>query len=149
LLSPVDKDTVTASNFIDDQRYSLENGSYAFEIILNDNYEAVKKSFTLKENVLINFSVDKLESSSIQPVESFNKTVTPGKLSKSGYDLIPYNVNYYPENLDKIAFYFEAYNTDTVLGKNKSFYFPISSNGKKICKKWRTSWVLKNKALQR
>ncbi|MGZ4037962.1 MAG: GWxTD domain-containing protein, partial [Bacteroidia bacterium] len=37
--------------------------------------------------------------------------------------LIPYNVNYYPENQNKLIFYFESYNTDTILGKSTPFLY--------------------------
>ncbi len=123
LLGPIDKDTASYSNFIDNQRYALSNGTYVFELVITDNYDATKKSFALKENVVINFTEKNLEASSIQPVESYVKAVTPGKLTKSGYDLIPYNVNYYPDNFDKLPFYFETYNADTVFGKNKNFLY--------------------------
>ena len=56
LLSPVDKDTIAFSNFIDDQRYALPNGTYVFELILTDNNDPNKKSFTLKETFTIDFN---------------------------------------------------------------------------------------------
>lgn len=123
LLGPVDKDSTSVSSFIDNHRYALPNGSYGIEITLTDNNDPEKKSFTYKENVTINYQKHEISSSSIQPLESYAKTVNQSSISKSGYDLIPYNVNYYPEKQSKLLFYFEAYGTDTVLGKNESFIY--------------------------
>lgn len=123
LLSPVNKDTLTISSFIDNQRYSLSNGTYTLEITLSDNNAEKTTAFTHKEIINVNFEGNRLSGSSIQPLESFSKTNTPNTISKSGYDLIPYNVNFYPKNQNKLAFYFETYNTDTVLGKNKNFIY--------------------------
>ena len=123
LRSPIDKDSIHLSTFIDNQRYSLPNGIYDLEIILTDNNSDSKQSFTYKEKFEINFSNKELASSSIEILDSYSKTVNVSSISKSGFDLIPYNVNYFPENQNKLIFYFESYNTDTVLGKNKNFLY--------------------------
>ncbi len=123
LLSPVDKDTLSITSFIDNHRYALPNGSYGIEITLTDNNDPLKKSFTYKENVVINYSKTEISSSSIQALESYAKTVNQSSISKSGYDLIPYNVNYYPEKQNKLSFYMETYATDTVLGKGQNFVY--------------------------
>jgi GWxTD domain-containing protein len=123
LLSPIDKDSLSISSFIDNHRYALPNGAYTIEITLSDNNDVSQKKFTYKENVIINYSKTEISCSSIQPLESYSKTINQNSISKSGYDLIPYNVNYYPENQNKFAFYFESYGTDTVLGKNQSFVY--------------------------
>lgn len=123
LNGPVDKDSTSISSFIDNHRYALPNGNYAIEITLTDNNDPLKKSFTYKENVTINYSKNEISCSSIQPLESYNKTVNQSSISKSGYDLIPYNVNYYPDKQNKLLFYMEAYGTDTILGKGQSFVY--------------------------
>lgn len=123
LLSPIDKDTLNTSGFIDNQRYSLSNGSYTLEITLIDNNDPGKKAFTYKESLFINYSPAQLACSSIEPLESYAKTVKPTSISKSGFDLIPYSVNYYPEKENKLLFYFESYYSDTVLGRDKNFVY--------------------------
>jgi GWxTD domain-containing protein len=42
-----------------------------------------------------------------------------GPLTKSGYDMVPYVSNFFPENLDKLSFYAEIYNTKEFLGDGK------------------------------
>lgn len=123
LMSPIDKDTIKVSSFIDNQRYPLSNGIYTIEMTLSDNNDATKKSFSSKETFTVNFSPITLSCSSIQMLESYTKSSAPSSISKSGFDLIPYNVNYYPANQNKLLFYFESYNADTTLGTNQPFVY--------------------------
>lgn len=130
LLSPLFPDTLRPPVFIDNQRYSLDNGIYTVKMIISDNYNPKTKPVELKQKFVVSFNNTKIQSSSIQVLESYKKTTTPSPLAKSGYELIPYNVNYFPETQNELMFYFESYNTDTVLGKNKPFiyYYYIESS---------------------
>ncbi|MCW3077168.1 MAG: hypothetical protein JWO32_1777 [Bacteroidetes bacterium] len=123
LISPPFTDSLKASTFIDNQRYPLDNGTYELELTLRDNYDAKQKPVVLKQKFVIAFHENLIESSSIEVLESFKKAPTITPVTKSGYDLIPYNVNYFPESQNELSFYFETYNTDTVLGKNKPFIY--------------------------
>jgi len=123
LRSPIDKDTLHPSSFIDNQRYPLGNGVYVLEITLTDNNDPLKKSFTSKETFTIDFSPSTVSGSSIQFLQSFSKTTNISSISKSGYDLIPYTVNYFADDQDKLNFYFEAYRADTLLGNNEIFLY--------------------------
>ena len=131
LISPYFYDTLKVPTFIDNQRYPLTNGVYQIELIISDNHAQSSEVLKFKDEVTINYSPDSLQFSSVQLVESYKKTETQNTLSKSGYDLIPYTVNYYPETTKELSFYFEAYNTDRILGLNKNFvysYFIESSS---------------------
>lgn len=123
LLSPIDNDTINSPGFIDNQRYSLENGAYVLEITLSDNNDPAKKPVTSKETFTIDFSSTSISGSSIQFLQSFSKSLKVSSISKSGFDLIPYTINYYADDQDKLYFYFESYLADTVLGKNEVFVF--------------------------
>lgn len=123
LLSPIDKDTIQKSSFIDNQRYSLPNGIYAIEITLTDNNDPVKKSFTSVENFTINFSSSTLSGSTIQLLQSYSKATQASCISKSGFDLIPYTINYFSDDQNKLMFYFESYLADSILGKNENFVY--------------------------
>ncbi len=123
LLSPEIDDTSKRPNFIDQQRINIAEGAYALEMILSDPNSKDKKKFTVIEKVEVSFPKDKINISDIQLVESFKKTATPSVLSKSGYDLIPYPINYYPDDMTRLAFYCEAYNSAAVLGKDTRFAF--------------------------
>ncbi|MBX3163616.1 MAG: GWxTD domain-containing protein [Bacteroidetes bacterium] len=123
VISPAFTNTNVAPSFIDNQRYALPNGKYILELTLIDNYSPSTKPLVIKSNVEINFSAEGLQNSDIQALESFKKSETPNALSKSGFDLIPYTVNYYPETSNELSFYFETYNADVALGKDKLFIY--------------------------
>lgn len=123
LNGPVFQDTLNPPSFIDNQRYVLNNGFYTSVTEVKDNNNFNSKPVKIVEKLALNFIETRIGSSSIQILESFKKTVNPGPLSKSGFDLIPYNINYFPETQNELSFYFESYNTDTVLGKNKPFIY--------------------------
>ncbi|MGZ3921227.1 MAG: GWxTD domain-containing protein [Bacteroidia bacterium] len=123
LISPAFSDTLKAPTFIDNQRYPLDNGNYMLEVTISDNYNPKQRPVQLKQKFQISFQPDKIESSSIEVLESYKKATVVSGVTKSGFDLIPYNVNYFPESQNELSFYFESYNTDTVLGANKPFIY--------------------------
>lgn len=123
LLSPIVHDSLQMPSFIDNQRFSLLNGQYNLEFTIIDNAIPNKKT-THTEKITINFNRDKkIYNSDIQVLESYTKTNSPSAVSKNGYDLIPYTVNYYPKDQNSLKFYFETYNTDTVLGEGSKFIY--------------------------
>ena len=123
LLGPIYSDSLNSPAFIDNQRYSLPNGTYTLQMTLIDKNQPSKKATKINQPFIVSFNQTQIQSSSIQILESFKKTTTPTSLSKSGFDLVPYNINYFPETTKELCFYFETYNTDTFLGKNKPFIY--------------------------
>lgn len=123
LFGPEIADTAVKPNFIDQQRFQLPNGKYDYEITIQDNNSADKSKFSSSDVIEVNVEKDKIHISDIELLESFSKTTNPSVLTKSGYDLIPYGVNYYPDEMTKLAFYSETYNTETVMGSDKKFAF--------------------------
>ncbi|MCE3226681.1 MAG: hypothetical protein K0S32_1232 [Bacteroidetes bacterium] len=123
LISPPFDDTLKDPTFIDNQRYPLENGIYTIQMTITDNYRPKQKPVVTKQKFVMSFNSKEIQSSSIQVLESYKKATTTSAITKSGYDLIPYSVNYFPESQTDLAFYFETYNTDTVLGKNRPFIY--------------------------
>jgi GWxTD domain-containing protein len=123
LIGPVYSDTLNPPAFIDNQRYSLPNGIYTLHITLTDKNQPTKKPTQIKQTIVLLFKQNEIQSSSIEVLESYKKTTIPSSISKSGFDLIPYNINYFPETNKDLAFYFETYNIDTIFGKNKPFIY--------------------------
>ncbi|HBS85366.1 MAG: hypothetical protein A2W91_16290 [Bacteroidetes bacterium GWF2_38_335] len=111
LLSPeINEGDTIFPNFIDFQRISIENGVYQLEVSISDNYgknAPVKAS----EMVAINFTND-LQFSGIQLIESYKATEKENILTKIGYDMIPYNSDFMPDNMERLIFYSELYNSD-------------------------------------
>lgn len=120
LMSPEQKDTLNRPPFIDQQRFALDTGSYDLEMMITDKY-GNGKTFSMKEKVRVSFSTGKVSVSDVQLLSSFTKALTPGLLTKSGFDLVPYTSDYFPENVAEISFYAEVYNTKAVLGENEKY----------------------------
>jgi GWxTD domain-containing protein len=135
LMSPVATDTIQLPSFIDNHRFPIENGKYELELTITDNANPLQKS-AYSEKINVSFFRDKkVYNSDIQILESFAKSTTQSTLTKNGYDLIPYNVNYFPKNQKALKFYLETYNLDTVVGKGTkfvySYYVENSENSQK------------------
>lgn len=121
LLSPEIKDSLAERiNFMDQQRISLPNGKYEFEITIKD-LNSLESSFKSTQILTVAYPKNEISISDIELIESLKKTSEKSILTKSGYDIIPYSSDFYPESFDKIAFYTEIYNTEKVLGDKESF----------------------------
>ena len=135
LNSPETADTSLAyPNFIDQQRFTLANGTYTMEISIADKNNTAEKPFTTQVPVAINFPDDRIMVSDFQLLETYNKSVSPSILTKSGYDLIPYVSTFYPDNSQKLKFYAEIYNAKKILGDEQKIVLSsfIESYEKKV-----------------
>lgn len=138
LLSPVVDDTSNINfNFLDQQRFSIPNGVYDFEITINDQ-GSDKPPYSTTQTIEINFAPDEVSVSGIQLVESYEPTTKENILSKSGYDLVPYVYNFLPGKVSTLTFYTEIYNASKKFGEGEPFlinYFVESyESGKKLNK---------------
>jgi len=119
--SPEITDTAVIDfNLIDQQRFQLPNGTYNFSISIADR-NLDMPPYKAEQTVEVAIPTDKVVMSGIELLESWKKTETPGILSKSGLDLIPYISTYYPESMGHLKFYAEVYNTLPLLGENEKF----------------------------
>ena len=123
LLSPVASDTLHLPSFIDNQRFSVDNGQYVLELVVTDNANPEKKSTHSEKITVLMNREKKIYNSDVQILESFTKSTTQSVLTKNGYDLIPYNINYFPKTQNALKFYMETYNLDTVIGKSSKFVY--------------------------
>jgi len=134
-LSPEIKDSLAEKvNFMDQQRISLENGKYEFEISIKD-INTSDTPFKSTQILSVDYPNNKIGISDIELIESLSKTTKKTIISKNGFDISPYTSDYYPETFDKIAFYAELYNLDKAIGENENFlisYFIESYESNKI-----------------
>lgn len=112
LISP----SITATDtlipdFIDQQRLNLEKGEYDIELTIHDKNTDSKET-TLKQKISIGFPTDTISISDIEFIESYSKTNSVGKFTKSGYDIIPFINAFYPKEISKLKFYAEIYRSD-------------------------------------
>lgn len=112
LNSPEIDDTLkTDFQFIDEQRFLVPNGTYDFEISLMDKNKT-QDAKPFNQTVKVDFPSDKPCFSGIQLISSYTKSESQKIITKSGYDLVPYIYNYYPQEERKMTFYAELYNMD-------------------------------------
>lgn len=119
--SPLFNDTLNIRmGLIDLQRYALPNGTYDFDIIISDQ-NSKADPFLVSNPITINYPYDKASLSGIELVESYKKTESQNILSKSGFDLVPFVENFYPENISKLTYYSEVYNMPEEIGTDEKF----------------------------
>lgn len=121
LLSPEIEDTLNLDfNFIDQQRFPLPNGVYNLDILIADK-NTERLPYVITQPISVDYPYDKINISGIELIESYYTTETQNILSKSGYDLVPYVSNFFPEQMKKLRFYVEIYNTEQILGSEEKF----------------------------
>ncbi|HON17974.1 MAG TPA: GWxTD domain-containing protein [Salinivirgaceae bacterium] len=107
--------------FIDLQRIPLPEGSYNFELRLHDILSNDTTDLVYKDLIHITLSPDQFSMSGIEPVERIVPANEMTIYTKSGYDVIPYVNNFYPDHVKSINIYAEIYNIDKELGEGADF----------------------------
>lgn len=128
-------------NFIDQQRFTLPNGSYTLELSIGDKNVA-KEPVKLQYPISVDFPNEKCTVSTIQFVNSYTRTNEPNVLSKSGYDLVPMVDNFFPSDKGKLIFYSEIYNPAVSQQPNDAYlvsYYIESFENRKILNEYARS----------
>ena len=121
LSSPSVADTTGIGGFfMDVQRYSLDNGTYTLEVMLEDENNKTDKPFKVEDQLVMDFP-NKFCFSSILGLESYSKAEGESNNIKNGYNLVPMIMPYYPENVSKLSFYAEIYNAKKALGEGEKY----------------------------
>jgi len=111
LESPTVTDTsLNFPNFIDVQRFAIDNGIYNFELKIQDLYDT-SNVFTYKNIVTIDMSED-YTFSDIEVVKSHKKSSESNILNKNGVEIVPYVSSFFPTQIDTLTFYAEVYNNN-------------------------------------
>ncbi len=118
--------------FIDQQRIKLNNGYYIINVgIKDENQENDNNLIKHSKEMYVNYV--NISISDIQLLERYEKVDSINFLTKSGYNLYPIALNFYPKSYDSLLFYFETYNTNLI--KEKKYlintYIENFDNGKK------------------
>lgn len=121
LTSPAEADTTNLNGFfMDMQRYSLPNGTYSLEVVLEDENNKAATPYKVEDQLIVDLP-NKFCFSSIIGLESYSKVNNDSQTAKNGYELIPMIMPYYPETLNKLTFYAEIYNAKKQLGDNEKY----------------------------
>ena len=124
--SPVVTDTAKLDGaFIDQQRFSLPNGTYQMEISIMDvnSGEALPVEAMPVE---VNYPDNTPAISDILLFDSYTKADYQTACTKSGFDFLPRVYPFYGANENKLHFYAEIYNSDKLYDEGKflvNYYF--------------------------
>ena len=106
-------------NFIDLQRFFIDNGIYTIDLTVRDKNAAAEPTH-VEQKISIYFDHKKPSMSIPQMMANVKKSETDNILSRAGYDMEPYLSDFVPEQIDQLKFYYEIYNIDREVG-NKPF----------------------------
>ncbi len=120
LNGPVVRDSQLV-DLVHQRRFALPEGRYTIDASVQDLNRDSSQASKLSEPLHITGPGDSLAFSDIEFVQSFEKTDTPSRLSKSGYELVPLVSHYFPPSLDQLTFYEEVYNADKRFGEGKRY----------------------------
>ena len=122
--SPEMQDSIV-DDFFDVQHYGLNPGVYNYELVIKDlvSGEEVRGQQSL---IIHKMNADKVQFSDVEFIQSASPTQEKNNFVKNGYLLLPYMTNYYPPEMDKIAFYLELYNSQKVVGEGEKFLLTYS-----------------------
>ncbi|HNQ12636.1 MAG TPA: GWxTD domain-containing protein [Bacteroidia bacterium] len=135
LISPV-VDNPSDNNFVflDQQRVSLPAGTYSFELTIRDKNSS-DKAYNIEQDLVLDYDNETPSISRLQFIESYEKAESTGRLTKNGYDLVPYVQNFYPKSINKLTFYCEVYNTAKALSNDPfiiSYFIESADSRKKL-----------------
>ncbi len=114
LLGPkIKSDSGIVQDLVDVQRFSLVEGAYLCEVELLDLCDSSAIPVKVSIPIVVR-SCDHPCISDIELVDSYSKSKEPksiSNLTKGGYDIVPAVSNYFNESFNKIAYYYEVYNS--------------------------------------
>ena len=122
LSAELEDTTLSLPNFVDQQRITLPNGTYRIELSLADNNTG-EGPIVYASDAAFGFDKNSVKFSDIEFVDSFTATGQENILSKSGFDIIPYAGDFFPQSTEMLNFYTELYNLDKQIGENQGFLF--------------------------
>lgn len=114
-------------DFLDLQRTELDTGTYELELTLTDR-NSNEQSYKINQRIDIHFPKNAVSVSDIELLERYRASGTPGKFTKSGYDLYPFVQGYYPKEVNRIIFYTEIYRSKEYAGSDVLVRYMISNN---------------------
>lgn len=110
LETPFMKDSLV-EDFYDIRRFQLAPGTYEFELELMD-LNSDNAPLKATQMLVVTEMSDAISLSNVEVAEYASKGDGTSIFFKSGYDIIPRLVTFYPQELNSIPVYFEIYNTD-------------------------------------
>lgn len=120
LLSPATSDSLNGKDFIDQQRIPVAAGDYVLEFTLKD-LNSSDTTVSHSEKISVDLPEGKISISDISFSESYSATVNQSVFTKGGYDMVPFPSDFFPENMNRLIFYSEVYNSNKALPEGEAF----------------------------
>lgn len=118
------------------RRFPIADGTWEFEMILKDVNDVEGLPIEMKDTITVELNKKTVNLSKIQFISYYQKTASPNLFSRGGYDMIPFHDNYFDDNLKKMVFYAELYETDKFFGNRGKFlinyYIENYESGKQL-----------------
>jgi GWxTD domain-containing protein len=115
------KDSSKRADFIDVQRYWLAKGIYTMKIIMKDVNDPNGKPVSVTQKINIGYRNNSTSISDVELLQSYASSDKISILNKSGYEMVPYIYNYYPQEINQLKFYAEIYNANKISGEHEKF----------------------------
>ncbi len=116
-------------NFMSQRRFSIEPQSAEVEIYIADINDTANFVHLIKAITISDLPDNQVDISDIMLVESYIKSTTKNQLSKSGYDMVSYPVNFYPTEQKQLIFYAEIYNIKRTVDEDVLVQYSLKKNG--------------------
>ncbi len=117
---------------LDKKRFPLPPGTYMLEASFTDLNHPEKKPLNISETIMVDFDEERVSVSDITLVDVYERSDEKNLYSRSGYFMAPYVINFYPENIDKLKFYSEIYNSDKLSGEQFLATMSIRKMGQNV-----------------
>jgi GWxTD domain-containing protein len=118
-------DSLFMPDYTDVQRFVLAPGEYDLEIIVADK-SLPAKQFNSKTKIIIEKINETISIADLELLESVSKSEKQSNITKGGFDMTPFQSNFYSNEFEKILFYSEVYNASKSLGDNEKFIVTYS-----------------------
>lgn len=120
-------------NFIDMQRFALDNGLHDLRIQLRDKNSADEPT-VITQQLPLYYTSRRTALSSVQLMSRVVPTETPNILSRGGYDMEPYVNDFVPEQVQQLNYYCELYNIryETLNDVFSVAYIALQETGKML-----------------
>ncbi|MBQ7281014.1 MAG: GWxTD domain-containing protein [Bacteroidales bacterium] len=113
----IDDSNAVDFNFIDLQRFFLDNGIYTLDLTVRDK-NSDNAPTQVQQKVSIFYDRKKPSLCPPQLMANVKRTVTDNVLSRAGYDMEPYLSDFIPEQMSQLNIYYEIYNINREVGKD-------------------------------
>ncbi len=118
-----DSISATKDNIYNLLRIPIANGEYTMKITIIDSNNTASTPLIYEQKLIIDYQENTVSISDIQLISNLTFADNNSVFTKHNIDFIPYFSFFYPENISKLIFMTEIYNTDYFKCAQDSFVY--------------------------